>query len=66
MLTLSYVYMRSSYNFGGLISCLRFHMPLFFVECPPSNGGLLLLAGTTVVGYRAFGESLWYGKDLKN
>ena len=38
----------------------------FFVECPPSNGGLLLLAGTTVVGYRAFGESLWYGKDLKN
>ena len=25
-------------EFFELISCLRFHMPLIFVECPPSNG----------------------------
>ena len=25
-------------EFGGLISCLRFHMPLTFLECPPYNG----------------------------
>ena len=25
-------------NFDELISCLRFHMPPFFAECPPSNG----------------------------
>ena len=47
---LSYILRRSSYNFGELILCLIIHMPTLFVEYPPSNGGVLLLARTTVVG----------------
>ena len=61
---LSYVLMRSSYNFGDLISCLRFHMPPILVECPPSNGGSLLLVGTTVVGSGGVNVSFWVGEDL--
>ena len=44
------VLMSSSYNFGELISCFRVHIPPFFVDCQQSNGGYLLLDGTTVVG----------------
>ena len=33
------------------------------VECPPSNGGSLLLSGTTVVGSRGVDVSLWVGGD---
>ena len=62
---LSYVLMRSSYNFGELISYFRAHMLPIFIDFPPSNGGSFLLAGTTVVGYRDFGELLWVDKDLK-
>ena len=47
---LSSILIRSSYNFVGLISFLRVHMPPIFVECPPSNGEALLSAGNTVVG----------------
>ena len=35
-----------------------------FVECPPSDGGALLLVGTKVVGSWAFGESFWFGEDF--
>ena len=38
-------------------------MPPIFVECPPCNGGSLLLAGTTVVGSWGFDESLPDNKD---
>ena len=34
-----------------------------FVECPPFNGGALLLTGTTVVVSWAFGESLFSVED---
>ena len=60
---LSSVLMRSSYNFGENILCLRVHMPQVFVECSQSNGGALLLAGTTVVGSGGFCWILlgWWG-----
>ena len=64
MSPLSSILMRSSYNFGELISCSIVQMPPIFVECPPSNGGDLLLAGTKVVGSGGFGESLWDGEDF--
>ena len=47
---LSYVLMRSSYNFGEMISCLRVHMPPILVKCAPSNVGALLLYGTKLPG----------------
>ena len=62
MSTLSYVLIRSSYNFGDMISCLRVHWPTFFVEWPPSNGGALLLSRSTVLGSLALGESFLYGE----
>ena len=62
MSPLSYVLIISSYNFGDMISCLRVHMPPIFVECPPSNGGSVLLVETETLGSRGFGESLWAGK----
>ena len=62
MYRLCSVLMRSSYNFGELISCLRVYMPPIFVECPISNGGALLLAGTAVVGSWALIESIFYGE----
>ena len=40
-------------------------MVTIFVECPPPNGGDLLLTGATVVGYRGFGEYLWSGEDFE-
>ena len=40
-------------------------MQPFFVDCPPSNVGALLVVMTTVVGPRGFGESLWVGEDFK-
>ena len=40
-------------------------MPQILVECPPSNGGALLLVGTTVVGYRGVDVSFWAGKDFE-
>ena len=39
-------------------------MPLIFLECPPSNGVAFLLGGTVVLGSLAFGESIFYGKEL--
>ena len=36
---------------------LRVHLSPISVECPQSNSGYLLLAGTTMIGYWAFGES---------
>ena len=55
MSPLSSVLMICSNNFGGLISCLRVHMPQIFVYFPPSNGGDIVLAGKKVVGYGGFG-----------
>ena len=40
-------------------------MPPIFVDGPPSNGGSILLYGTTVVVPGGFGESLWVYKDFK-
>ena len=54
--------MRSSYNFGDLISCLRVHMPQVLEECPPSNGGALLLAGNRVVGSGGVDVYFWIGE----
>ena len=51
MSPLSSLLIRSSYNFGDMISCLRVQMPTIFVEFPPSNGGALLLSRNTVLGY---------------
>ena len=48
-----------------MISCLRSHLPPIFVDCPLSNGGALLLAGTTVVGSGGFDESFWVGDYFK-
>ena len=62
MSPLSSVLMRSSYNFGDLISYLRVHMPPILVEFPPSNGGSLLLVGNMVVGSVGVNASLWVGK----
>ena len=59
MSPLSYVLIRNSKNFGDTISCFRFHMPPTFVECPPPNGGSILLAGNIVVGSGGFGEYFW-------
>ena len=39
-------------------------MPPILVEFSPSNGGALLLVGTTVVGYGLVYVSLWVGEDL--
>ena len=61
----SYVLMKSSYNFGGMISCFRFHMPPIFVDCPMTNDGSLLLAGTAVVWSGGFGKSFWVGEYFK-
>ena len=61
---LSYVLMRSSYNFGELISFLRVHMPPMLVGCSPSNGGSLLLVSTTLVGSGGVDVSLWVGEDF--
>ena len=63
---LSSILMRSSYNFSELISFLRVHMSPYFIECPPSNGGSLLLAGTTVKRSWDFGESILSSEELKN
>ena len=57
MSPLSSVLMSSSSNFGELILCFRVHMPPVFVDFPLSNGGSLLLDGTTEVGSGGFGES---------
>ena len=65
MSPVSYVLMWSSYNLGSLVSCFRFHMPPIFVYYLPSNGGDLLLPGTTVVGSGGFGESFWVGDYFK-
>ena len=46
-----------------MIPCLRVQMPPILVECPPSNSGSLLLAGTTVVGYGGVDASFWVGED---
>ena len=40
-------------------------MPPIFVDRKPSNGGALLLDGTTVVGSGDFGEYFWVGEYLK-
>ena len=65
MSLLSSVLIRSSYNFGELISCLRVHMLPILVECPPSNAVSLLLAGTTVIGSGGVYASFWVGEDLE-
>ena len=62
MSPLSSVLVRSSYNFGELISCLRVHMPPILVEFPPSNGGYLLLSGTAFVGSGVVDVSFWAGE----
>ena len=36
-----------------------------FLDCPPANGGPLMLDGTTVLDYRGFGELLWVDEDFK-
>ena len=40
-------------------------MSPIFVEFPPSNGGALFLAGITVVGSQAIGESIFPGEDFE-
>ena len=40
-------------------------MPPILVECPPSNGGDLLLVGTTVVGSGGVDVSFWDGEDFE-
>ena len=40
-------------------------MPPIFVECPSSNGGYFLLAGTAVVGYCAYGEYFLSGEAFE-
>ena len=62
---LIYVLMISSYNFGELVSCLRFHMPPILVKCPLYNGGALLLASTMVVGFGGVDVSFWDGENLE-
>ena len=37
-------------------------MPPILVECPPSNGGDLLLAGTTMAGSGGVYVSFWVGE----
>ena len=64
MSPLGYVLIRSSYNFGDVISCLRVRMPLIFVEFPSPDGVALLLVGTTVLGSVGFGDFLWYGEGF--
>ena len=39
-------------------------MPPILVECPPSNGGALMLAGTTVIGSRGVNVSFWVCEDF--
>ena len=58
-----YVLIRIPYNVGELTSCLRVHMAPILVECPPSNGGSLLLYGTMMVWYRGVYVSFWVGDD---
>ena len=65
MSPLSYVLTKSSYNFVEMISFFRFHTSPIFVDCPPSNGGALLLTRNTVVGSVGFGESFRVGKNVK-
>ena len=40
-------------------------MPQILVEFPPSNGGALLLSGTTVVGSGGFNVSFWAGDNFE-
>ena len=49
-------------DFFEIISCLMVRMAPIFVEFPPSNCGAYLLASTTVVGYWAFGETIFSGE----
>ena len=65
MSPLSHVLMSSSYNFGDLISCLGVQMPPILVEFTLSNGGALLLDGTTVVRSGGFYASLWAGDNFE-
>ena len=39
-------------------------MPPILVECPPSNGRALLLAGNVVVGSGGDDLSFWAGEDF--
>ena len=39
-------------------------MPPILVECPPSNGGSLLLVGKMVVGSGVIDTSLWAGDNF--
>ena len=39
-------------------------MPPILVECPPSNGGSLLLVGTTVLGSGGVDVPFWVGEDF--
>ena len=66
MSILSYVLVKSSLNFGELISCLRVHMPPMFLEYPPYKGGAFLLSGTKVVVSWDFGKSILYGDGLES
>ena len=52
-------------EFGDLISCFKFHMPPFFVDCPMSNGEALLLYRAIFVQSVGFGESFCVGEDSK-
>ena len=61
----SYVQTRTSKNLGELISYFRVYIPPIFLDGQTSNGGSLLLYGTTVVEYRVFGESFWVGEGFK-
>ena len=40
-------------------------MPTILVVCPPSNGGSLLLSGTTVVGSVGVNVSFWDGDNFE-
>ena len=40
-------------------------MPPIFIDYPPSNGGSLLLVGTTVVVSYRVGVSFWVGEDVR-
>ena len=40
-------------------------MPPILVECPPFNGGSLLLVGTTVLGSGGVDVSFWAGEDFE-
>ena len=63
MSPLSSSLMRISYNFCEMISCLAVYMLPILVECPPSNGGSLLLAVATLVGSKGVDLSFWVGED---